>query len=176
MRVLFVIATGCATTSSVGVQSVATGDTGSVEATANAGIGLGSKDDAITGAFAASLGGGPRGVQGRIGGRDEYIRFGQTYGWQAHFGAAASLGGYQSTDLAFELGGGAHWNLRASRTASEVRIVSVALDAFVGYAFRQIKTDPSVLAIPFANDSPFFGVGLSLRRDRVTGFDWKPPD
>src|SRR5258708_1345631 len=103
MRVLaLIVATGSATTQSIGAQGIAGGQTGSVEATAAGGLGVGSSDDAFYTKVTGTLGGGPRGVQGRVMVADEYISFGDKIGWQAHVGAGASRGNYQSPDLALE--------------------------------------------------------------------------
>lgn len=167
-RFLLVIAvTGCATTSSVGVQAVgAPHGQGSLEATVGGGVGLGSEDGAFLVRGEGTLGAGPGGIQGRVQLSDEKVSFGQEMGWQVRLGGGGSFGAYQSPDLTVQLSGGPHWNLRRTDLRSSVRVVSVALDATVGIALRAREAQLPRL------DGPFLGLGLSLRRDQVTDLDF----
>jgi hypothetical protein len=177
MRALALIAvTGCAATEAIGTQGIAGGTTGSVETAVAGGIGLGSKDDAMLTKLSGTLGGGPRGVQGRVAAADEYIRFGDKLGWQAHLGFGGSFGNYQSPDLTVQVGGGAHVNVHAKRNRAELEIVSIALDAMAGYAFQHFDDGDSAALVknPWRSDGAFLGLGLSLRRDTVSGLDFKP--
>ena len=160
---LAIAVTGCATTSSVGVQAVGTphGD-GSLEATVAGGVGLGSEDGAILVRGEGTLGAGPGGVQGRVQLSDEWVSFGDQMGWQLRVGGGGSFGAYQSPDLTFQVSGGPHWNLQRTDLPKSLRVTSIALDATIGVALR-----PAQFRWP-ALDGPFLGLGLSLRRDQVT--------
>ena len=163
-RFLLVIAvTGCATTSSVGVQAVSAphGD-GSLEATVAGGVGLGTEDGAFLVDGEGTIGAARGGVQGRVQLGDELVSFGHETGWQLRFGAGGSFGAYQSPDLTFQLSGGPHWNLHRTELPRSLRVMSVALDATIGVALRAADSHAPGL------DGPFLGLGLSLRRYQVT--------
>ena len=164
---------GCATTTTVGAQVIGTphGE-GSVEATLGGGVGLGTEDGAILlrgeGTLGAAAGGG---VQGRLLLSDEWVSFGNKVGWQLRAGMGGSFGAYQSPDLTVEVSGGPHWNLQRTDLPSTVRVMSVALDATIGYGFRVGEDRRSSRSLGL--DGPFLGVGLSLRRDQVSDLNFK---
>ena len=167
---LVIAVTGCATTSSVGVQAVGAphGD-GSLEATVAGGVGLGTQDGALLVRGEGTLGAARGSVQGRVQLSDEWVSFGHELvsfghemGWQLRVGAGGSFGAYQSPDLTVQVSGGPHWNLHRTDLPSSLRVMSVALDATIGVALRVPESHAPGL------DGRFLGLGLSLRRDQVT--------
>lgn len=168
-RCLLVIAvTGCATTSSVGVQAVsAPHRDGSLEATVAGGIGFATEDGAFLARGEGALGAAHDGVQGRVQASDEFVSFGQKVGWQLRAGVGGSFGAYQSPDTTFQVSGGPHFNLQRTDLPNSLRVVSVALDATIGVALRPADSNAPGLHSP-GLDGRFVGLGLSLRRDQVT--------
>jgi hypothetical protein len=161
---LVITVTGCATTSSVGVQAVsAPHRDGSVEATVAGGFGFATESSALLARGEGTLGAARDGVQGRVQASDEFVSFGQKMGWQLRAGVGASFGAYQSPDATFQVSGGPHFNLDRTDLPSSLRVISVALDAAIGVALRPAESHASP-----GLDGRFLGLGLSLRRDQVT--------
>lgn len=166
--VLVMVVSGCATSTAIGVQALATRNDGrSLEGTVAAGLGMGDADRLYLLRADAALGVAQHGgLQGRIQLGGEGMARGTKAGWHLRGGLGGSFGAYQSPDLTVQLSGGPHWNLHRSKVQGIARITSIAFDATIGYGFRIGGPDG-----PIDLDGPFFGVGLSLRRDTVELFE-----